>query len=150
MNTKIDIRIIREADPDAVVRLYRDAGWWDDSYTTDFIPHVIKNSFCVAGAFYGKRLIGMGRAISDGISDAYIQDIAVLNNYRGQGIGTRIVQTIIDYLRKHDIDWIGLIGVPDTKEFYERLGFEIMPGHLPMLLKPPPRRRPGEKDKEKS
>jgi len=51
----------------------------------------------------------MGRAISDGISDAYIQDVTVLSEFRGQGIGTGIVQEILKQLRDDGLQWIGLI-----------------------------------------
>lgn len=134
----IDIKIIRRADPEAVVRLYHEAGWWRSDYTTDFIPEVISRSFAFAGAFDGNCLIGMGRAIADGVSDAYIQDVTVLTAYRGQGIGGRIIRTLIEHLHRAGIDWIGLIGEPGTQKFYERLGFELMPGCLPMILKTPP------------
>ena len=133
---QIDIRIIRRADSDAVARLYREAGWWREEYTPDFIPAVLRKSFCVAGAFHHKLLVGMGRAISDGVSDAYIQDVAVLEHYRGRGIGSGIISAIVAHLRRHDIDWIGLVGSPHTRNFYEKLGFRVMPGHLPMLFDP--------------
>ena len=136
----IDIKIIRRAEPDAVVRLYHEAGWWRSDYTDDFIPEVLARSFAFAGAFDGNCLIGMGRAIADGVSDAYIQDVAVLTAYRGHGIGGRIIRALIDHLHRTGIDWIGLIGEPGTQKFYERLGFEPMPGCLPMILKTPPDR----------
>ena len=138
MNT-ISIRAIRHADAKriaAIVRLYQEVGWWQDEYTADFIPPVLQKSFCVIAAFDGTELVGMGRAISDGVSDAYIQDVAVLHNYRGQGIATRIVEKILERLRRRHIDWIGLIGAPGTDHLYHRLGFEPMPGYQPMMLVP--------------
>jgi len=134
----ITVKVIKQADPAAVVRLYQEAGWWRNDYTDDFIPPVLRNSFCVVGAFDGNELIGMGRAISDGVSDAYIQDIAVLNAYRGRGIGTRIVKKLLRHLQQHHVDWIGLIGEPGTEPFYGRLGFAAMPHYVPMLLQQPP------------
>jgi len=136
----ISIKAIRQADPARIadiVRLYQAAGWWQEDYTADFIPPVLKKSFCVIAAFDGQRLVGMGRAISDGVSDAYIQDIAVLPEYRHQGIATRIVQKIIERLRHRGVDWIGLIGAPGTDQLYRRLGFEPMPGYQPMTIMHP-------------
>ena len=74
----------------------------------------------------------MGRALSDGVSDAYIQDIVVRTDYRGQGWGQKIVSFLVRELRTAGVDWIGLIGAPGTKDFYEKLGFAPMPNFVPM------------------
>ncbi len=80
-------------------------------------------------------MIGMGRALSDLSSDAYIQDVVVLRDYRGRGIGRQIIRTLITCLKEHGVDWIGLIGEPGTHRFYESLGFGPMTGHTPYRLK---------------
>ena len=76
----------------------------------------------------------MGRAVSDGVSDAYIQDVVVLKKFRRAGIGNRIIEKIIECLRSRRIGWIGLIAEPGTQPFYQRLGFAAMAGYTPMLL----------------
>lgn len=126
------VTIITDADVNEIVDIYKDAGWWDDNFGTSFIDTMLKSSFRFAGAFYNGQLIGMGRVLSDGISDAYIQDIAVLKKYRGNGIGKAIVSKLVSELRRCDIDWIGLIGEPGTAEFYENLGFKTMTNYIPM------------------
>jgi len=131
---KINIEIIENVNKDEVMKLYKEANWCDESDTTAFIPIMVKNSFCFVGAFINNELIGMGRAISDINSDAYIQDIVVLKKYRNNGIGHKIVQKIIDYLKSKDISWIGLIGEPGTQSFYEKLKFSVMENHIPMKL----------------
>ena len=45
--------------------------------------------------YRGGRLIGFGRAISDGVYQAAIYDCAVLPEFQGQGIGTTIVKDIL-------------------------------------------------------
>ena len=77
----------------------------------------------------------MGRALSDMASDAYIQDVAVLNEFQGRGIGKKIIQTLITELQKNGVDWIGLIAQPGTSGFYENLGFQVLEGHVPLKLK---------------
>ncbi len=128
------IKIIDSVDAADFMELYRDAGWWDESCTPDFIPELVSNSVVFAGAFIGDKMVGMGRAIGDGCSDVYIQDVIVLTRCRGRGIGSRMIYAIIRELRKRNIDWIGLIGEPGTKPFYEKLGFAEMEKHIPMKL----------------
>ena len=136
---EVEINVIERADRDSVKELYRQAGWWKETDDTpdnnSWIDGLVAGSFCFVGAFRGREMIGMGRAVSDGVSDAYIQDVTVLREYRGLGLGARIVERITGFLRERRIGWIGLIAEPGTQEFYRGLGFEVMEGFSPMLLK---------------
>ncbi|HCY87602.1 MAG TPA: N-acetyltransferase [Desulfobacteraceae bacterium] len=136
MPKDLDIRIIRSAPLDELKALYKDAGWWDASYgeAPEFLLSVPRDSAVFAGAFYKKKLIGMGRALSDRTSDAYIQDVVVLNTFRGLGIGSKIIKVLIRELKTLGVDWRGLIGEPGTQNFYERLGFKEMKDHIPLKL----------------
>lgn len=132
----IEIRLVKSADPEALKALYEDAGWWLDDYNEnpEFLKNLAQASALFAGAFDKKKMIGMGRALSDLKSDAYIQDVAVLCNYRGRGIGSKIIRILIQGLKARGVDWIGLIGEPGTGAFYNRLGFREMKDHIPLKL----------------
>ena len=139
----MDIRLLDKVDRGEFIRLYEDAGWWDDEYYSDtsFIDRVVSGSVLFAGAFDPSGgMVGMGRAISDGCSDAYIQDLVVLSEHRGKGIGKGIVRFLITELGRLNIDWIGLVAEPGSKKFYEGLGFRKMKKHCPMIFVPPPLR----------
>lgn len=53
-----------------------------------------KNSFVSVLIFHNNLLIGTGRAISDGIYQAVIYDIAVLPEYQKKGIGKIIMEKL--------------------------------------------------------
>lgn len=76
----------------------------------------------------------MGRAISDSVSDAYLQDIVVLPEFQGKGIGSAIVSTLLSGCRSKGIDWIGVIAEPEAAYFYRKFGFARMGGYTPMRL----------------
>jgi len=137
MSDNIKIKIIKSASMTDLIELYKSAGWWKSSYDKDseFLKHIVKNSAVFAGAFSDKKMIGMGRAISDKMSDAYIQDVAVLEQFKGQGIGKKIIKILIEKLKGKGVDWIGLIAEPGTSSFYQDLGFEIMESHIPLKYK---------------
>jgi spermidine synthase len=133
----ITYQIIKKADCAAILHLYRAAGWWQTDENPEYldtVSQIVSNSFCFVVAMRGEEIIGMGRAISDGVSDAYIQDVTVLESHRGQGIGKQIIRTLLDYLKKHQLQWIGLISEPGYERFYEGLGFKVMPHYTPFLL----------------
>ena len=137
MSGDIKIEIIASASMADLIDLYKSAGWWEPSYDLDseFLRHIVKKSALFVGAFSDKKMIGMGRALSDMVSDAYIQDVAVLEKFKGQGIGKKIIRTLIEKLKENGVDWIGLIAEPGTSSFYEDLGFEQMSNHVPLKYK---------------
>lgn len=130
------IRQAADSQIDKIIRLYQMAGWWTGQAheNPSLIHRIVAGSHCFVLACEGSDIIGMGRAISDGISDAYIQDVAVLPEFRGQGIGTGIVKEILKQLRTDGLQWIGLIAGSHSHPFYRKLGFEEMPASMAMLL----------------
>ncbi len=123
---------------DGILALYRMQGWWGPSGERDpeMAGAMIRGSHCFAVAEAEGRIIGMGRALSDGVSDAYIQDVVVDPAFRGRGIGSRIVADLVHRLRHDGIDWIGLGAEAGTYDFYRKAGFTELPGCLVMLKKP--------------
>lgn len=132
----LDVKLVRSVPVDALCALYRDAGWWQDDYSASdaFLSQIPEKSALFAGAFLEEKLIGMGRALSDLCSDAYIQDVVVLSAYQKFGIGTLIVTFLIRELKDRGVDWIGVIGEPGTSSFYEKLGFRQMTDYIPLKL----------------
>ena len=131
----IRIELVNFWDVEQIVELYRSEGWWKDFMDKSRIPELIRVSYLFALAIdisTGKP-IGMGRVISDGIADAYIQDLVVLPEWRNKNAGRMIVSALIEQCVSNGISWIGLIAQPGTDAFYTSLGFEPMAGHVPML-----------------
>ena len=117
-----------------ITDLYRGQDWWkQEEDNPEVIRMIVTGSHCFLVVRYEGRIIGMGRAISDGASDAYLQDVTVMDSFRGEGIGSRIVETLIGRLEQDEIHWIGLIAESGSHPFYERLGFSIMERATPML-----------------
>ena len=130
------IRQPADSQIDKIIRLYQTAGWWAGQAreNSELIRRIVTGSHCFVLVCEGNEIIGMGRAISDGISDAYIQDVTVLSEFRGQGIGTGIVQEILKQLRDDGLQWIGLIADSHSHPFYRKMGFEEMPAAKAMLM----------------
>lgn len=131
---RIEVRTVRRVRGDDLLRLYREAGWWKPSVPPPpgYLDALVKGSVCFVGAFCGGRLVGMGRALSDGVSDAYIQDVMVLHGFRKRGVGRRILAELLRCLRRLGVDWIGLVAEPGSLAFYRGLGFRAMRGCRPM------------------
>ena len=79
-----------------------------------------ENSEIVIFIFDNDKLIGFGRALSDGIRQASIYDVAILPEYQGKGIGKLLLENIIS--QAPSCNFI-LDASPGKEGFYESLGF---------------------------
>jgi len=138
INQKKNIRveIVKSWQEEPLVELYRAGGWWKEGMDRSRLGELIRGSFLFAVAIdiSTRKSVGMGRVISDGISDAYIQDLVVLPEWRGMGVGRMILSVLLDECRRRRISWTALIAEPGTSGFYGSLGFAPMTGYVPMLL----------------
>lgn len=81
----------------------------------------------IAGVVYVERgrVVGMARAIGDGLQYAYIQDVIVHPDHDGSGVGTRLVERLMELL--HPIPgtelFVGLFASPEARSMYDSLGF---------------------------
>lgn len=131
------IRVPTEMQIEQITDLYRAQGWWEkgeEGREGQLIARLIDGSHCFAIATDGRSILGMGRAISDGVSDAYIQDLTVRQDVRNTGIGRRILQALLRRLHEDGIPWIGLIAEPGSFNLYYKAGFREMRNSTPMLL----------------
>ena len=92
---------------------------FEASHTTVFVYH--------AG-----RLIGFGRAISDGAYQAAVYDCAVLPEFQGKGIGKTIMGNILSRISHCNII---LYAAPGKEGFYQKLGFRKMKTGMALFVK---------------
>ena len=90
-----------------------------------------ENSHTVVFAFENDKLIGFGRAISDGVYQAAIYDVAVLPEYQGKKIGATIVDSILRLIPKCNVI---LYASPGKEIFYEKQNFKKMKTGMALFL----------------
>lgn len=129
----IKITDITEKTGHELLRLYGDAGWWQEDTDLHTLEKLVKGSYLFLVVLENGEIIGMGRAISDGVSDAYIQDVTVRKDCRGRKTGGLLIRELTRRLFAAGIEWIGLIAEKGSHPFYENLDFVQMPASLPML-----------------
>lgn len=81
---------------------------------------IFKNSYGVAFIYDNDRLVGCGRVISDGICQAAIYNVALLDEYHGKGMGRELIQSLLDQVKGCTIT---LYTHPRTVALYEKFGF---------------------------
>ena len=102
--------------------LYRAAPLGNKS--ADDLKTAFTNSMFRCLAYDDGRLVGVGRALADGIDCSYICDVAVLPSHQGTGLGKQIVERLLAHSRGHRK--IILYAVPGKEPFYRKFGFRRM------------------------
>jgi ribosomal protein S18 acetylase RimI-like enzyme len=74
----------------------------------------------------GQKLVGFVDCVSNGVTDAYIQDLMVHPDFQGKGIGTELMNKMIEYLKEAGIYMISVLYDEELKVFYSRFGFYNM------------------------
>ncbi len=82
------------------------------------------NSMYKCFLIHEERIIGVGRALADGVDCSYICDLAVHPDFQGQGLGQEIVRKLTQLSAKHKK--IILYAYPGREDFYQKLGFKHM------------------------
>ena len=81
---------------------------------------VFRNSAVVAFIYDDDRLIGCGRALSDGVCQAAIYNIALDESYHGRQLGRLIIDSLLAQLQGQTVI---LYTHPQTVAMYEKFGF---------------------------
>ena len=107
--------------------LYEAVGW--TNYTTN--PTMFKNAlehslFILTARDEEGNLIGFLRAVGDGFSIVYIQDIIVLPEYQRQGIGTQLLRQTLEYFKEVYQMILTTDSELKTLAFYESNGFTAL------------------------
>lgn len=80
-----------------------------------------ESSYAVIFIFKEDKLVGFGRALSDGVYQAALYDIAVIPEYQGQGIGSVIVKGLLELIPSCNVILYAAVG---KEKFYQKLKFK--------------------------
>ena len=107
-----------------VLPIYEAVEWTNYTQNPEMLEVAYKNSLHVLVAFNEKGiLVGVLRAVGDGASILFIQDILVTPEYQHQGIGTKLLQqTLEKYKNVYQIQ-LATDNSMKTISFYESNGF---------------------------
>ena len=108
----------------ALADLRQSVGW--NRMERELADVRLHNAFHLC-CFDGDRLIGYTAVVSNGVTDAYIQDLMVHPDYQRQGIGHQLMQRTLERLRNEGIYMVSIIyGDAELQKYYEEFDFTTM------------------------
>lgn len=112
-------------DIDAIHDFLSNYSGWSNGIPFDRVKTSIDNSLNF-GLFHNHSQIGFARVISDFSTIAYLGDIYVLDNYRGQGLSKKLMKAVMEHPNLQGLRrWILLTSTADW--LYEKYGFKKLP-----------------------
>lgn len=108
-------------NPEQLNNLFEQTGWANGRDLLE-IQQMLDRSHFTLGVWDEDHLIGFSRVITDDRYRALIDDVVVDSAYRGQGIGSEMLDKLLK--RMQHIEIVMLDCAPDLEGFYGRLGFK--------------------------
>ena len=117
------IREYTDFNRDEILRLYTAAGWTAYTENMPALEQGFRHSLLVLAACEGGELLGILRAVGDGFTVVFIQDVLVFPQMRRHGVGTALVKALLDrYPLVRQIE-LTADDTPEAAAFYRSLGF---------------------------
>jgi len=117
------LNAIDSVDIDEIVALYDAVGWSAYTRTPETLRSAIAGSSFVVIARRGPRLVGLARAISDGATICYLQDVLVAPDEQRSGIGRALVRAVLERYAGVRQKVLLTDDEPGQRAFYESLGY---------------------------
>ena len=96
---------------------------WAKNRSISDLKKCLAKSDVVVSLWIDKKIVGFGRALSDGIFRSVLWDIVIDQNYQGKGYGKVIVKALLESKHIKNTKKIYLM-TTNKKDFYTQLNFE--------------------------
>ena len=79
-----------------IMTLYSSVGWSNYTINPVMLGQAYKSSLYILAAYDDDKLVGILRAVGDGASIVFLQDLIVLPEYQRQGIGSQLMRRVME------------------------------------------------------
>lgn len=112
--SKLDIPLIH--------KYLSEDSYWAKKIPLNIVERAIENSLNF-GVYDDEKQVGYARVTTDYASFAYLADVFILPDYRGNGLSKQLVKYIIEYPSLQGFRrW--MLGTADAHELYRKYGFK--------------------------
>lgn len=105
----------------AIVNIYNSVGWSVYTQEPEKLKKALTNSSYLYGYYENDKLNGLIRGMTDGVSINYIQDILVLSELHGKGIGSKMVDYVFEQTKGVRAQVLITDDDPSQLAFYKKL-----------------------------
>jgi GNAT superfamily N-acetyltransferase len=129
--SELEISTSRARQDVDAIHAYLTRSYWAEGITRERVARSLERSLCF-GLFDGARQIGFARVVTDAATFAYLADVYVLEEYRGRGLGKRLIEAVRAHPDLADLRRF-VLWTRDAHGLYEQFGFTRL-GDQPGLM----------------
>ncbi|WP_193198982.1 GNAT family N-acetyltransferase [Nostoc sp. MG11] len=121
-----------------LVELYKNE-FWSKNRTYQQVVKMLHASDIIIGLVDdSEQLIGFTRVLTDFVYRATIYDVIIKANYRNMGLGTKLLDAVINHSQLSAVENVALYCLPEMIQFYERWGFTTNVGEIQLMYRGKP------------
>lgn len=121
--SSMKFKSIQPEDYEAVRLFLAEAGWERRVEDPERFREMMKRTDRAVVVWDDSRVIGFARALCDGVSNGYISMVAVAADWRGRGIGRKLIERLVSDDGNSSITWVLRAG-RGSEGFWEKIGFK--------------------------
>ena len=106
----------------AAIHDYLKRSYWSPGIPFEIMERAIRNSLAF-GLFCGSAQIGFARVVTDRATFGYLADVYVLEEYRGQGLATWLIECVCSHPDLQGLRRFSL-ATRDAHALYRKFGFK--------------------------
>lgn len=106
------------------IHQYLTKAYWSKGILLETIKQAIENSLCF-GVFLNAKQVGFARVVTDYATFAYVADVYILPEHRGQGLSKWLMQTIFEHSKLQGLRRI-VLATRDAHGLYAKFGFTAL------------------------
>jgi len=104
-----------------ILKYLQEDSYWAKDRTSEQMENIVANSLCF-GLYRDKQQIGFARVVTDYATFAYLGDVYVLSEFRGNGLGIWLMDIVINHPDLQGFRrWV--LATRDAHKLYEKFGF---------------------------
>lgn len=93
----MEIKEYTRYQEDEIFRLYSQVGWTAYTENMAALKQGFQNSLLTLAAYGNNELLGIIRAVGDGFTIVFVQDILVFPAKQRQGVGTALLKAVLEW-----------------------------------------------------
>ena len=109
-------------DPEMIHRYLSRESYWAKGISRELVDRSLENSLCIGVYAPDGHQVGLARVITDAATFAWLCDVFILSDHRGQGLGKALIQAVIAHPQLQTVRRLAL-GTHDAHGLYAQFGF---------------------------
>lgn len=103
------------------IHTFLSQSYWAAGIPRDTVERSLEHSLAF-GVYHGAQQIGLARVISDYTTFAYVADVFIDEHFRGQGLATWLIETVVQHPDLQNLRrW--MLFTKDAHDLYRKVGF---------------------------